>query len=109
MKTPFLEDLKGLQAGDNGAAIRDAVAFSVRLLEKEPPERKRVLLLVCENRDHGSHVTKTDDVVAAIGNSNTTVYALAFSPSLSQVLDTSGALTGTKPTRTRLPTSSALF
>jgi VWFA-related protein len=87
-ENPFLEDLKGLQAGDNGAAIRDAVAFSIGLLEKEPPERKRVLLLVCENRDHGSRGTKTDDVVAAIGNSNTTVYALAFSPSLSQVLDT---------------------
>jgi VWFA-related protein len=87
-ESPILKDLKGLQAGDNGAAIRDAVAFSVSLLEKEPPERKRVLLLVSENRDHGSHVTKTDDVVAAIGNSNTTVYALAFSPSLSQVLDT---------------------
>jgi len=87
-ETSINEDLKGLQPGDNGAAIRDAVAFSVSLLEKEPPERKRVLLLISENRDHGSHVTKTDDVVAAIGDSNTTVYALAFSPSLSQVLDT---------------------
>jgi len=87
-ENPILKDLKGLQPGDNGAAIRDAVAFSVSLLEKEPPERKRVLLLVCENRDHGSHVSKTDDVVATIGNSNTAVYALAFSPSLSQVLDT---------------------
>ncbi len=87
-ETSINEDLKRLQAGDNGAAIRDAVAFSVSLLEKEPPERRRILLLVSENRDHGSHVTKTDDVVAAIGNSNTTVYALAFSPSLSQVLDT---------------------
>lgn len=87
-ETSIDEDLKGLQAGDNGAAIRDAVAFSISLLEKEPPERKRVLLLVSENRDHGSHVTRTDDVVAAIGDSNTIVYALAFSPSLSQVLDT---------------------
>jgi VWFA-related protein len=82
------EDLKKLQPGDNGAAIRDAITFSVSLLEKEPPERQRVLLLVSENRDHGSHISKTDDVVAAIGNSSTVVYALAFSPSLSQVLDT---------------------
>jgi len=82
------EDLKTLQAGDNGAAIRDAVKFSVDLLEKEPAPRQRVLLLVSENRDQGSHFAKTDDVVAAIGNSNTVVYALAFSPSLSQVLDT---------------------
>ena len=87
-ETPIYDDLKKLQPGDNGAAIRDAVDFSVRLLEKEPAERHRVLLLVSENRDHGSHVTKTDDVAAAIGNSNTVVYALAFSPSLSQVLDT---------------------
>jgi VWFA-related protein len=81
-------DLKNLDAGDNGAAIRDAVDFSVRMLEKEPVGRQRVLLLISENRDHGSHITKTDDVVAAIGNSKTSVYALAFSPSLSQVLDT---------------------
>jgi VWFA-related protein len=81
-------DLKNLEAGDNGAAIRDAVDFSVRLLEKEPADRQRVLLLVSENRDHGSHVSKTDEVVSAIGNSNTVVYTLAFSPSLSQVLDT---------------------
>jgi VWFA-related protein len=87
-ETSIYDDLKNLQPGDNGAAIRDAVEFSIRLLEKEPPERQRVLLLISENRDHGSHVTKTDDVVAAIGDSNTVVYALAFSPSLSQVLDT---------------------
>jgi VWFA-related protein len=87
-ETSIYEDLKNLQPGDNGAAIRDAVDFSVRLLEKEPADRQRVLLLVSENRDHGSHVTRTDDVVAAIGNSNIVVYALAFSPSLSQVLDT---------------------
>jgi VWFA-related protein len=87
-ETSIYEDLKKLQPGDNGAAIRDAIDFSVKLLEKEPADRQRVLLLVSENRDHGSHITKTDDVVAAIGNSSTVVYALAFSPSLSQVLDT---------------------
>jgi VWFA-related protein len=86
--TAIYEDLKKLQPGDNGAAIRDAVDFSVRLLEKEPAERQRVLLLVSEKRDHGSHVTKVNDVVTAISNSNTVVYALAFSPSLSQVIDT---------------------
>jgi VWFA-related protein len=91
-ETLINQDLKKLQAGDNGAAIRDAIDFSVSLLEREPPQRQRILLLVSENRDHGSHVTKTDEVVAAIGNSNTVVYALAFSPSLSQVLDTERGL-----------------
>jgi VWFA-related protein len=91
-ETSIHEDLKQLQPGDNGAAIRDAIDFSVKLLEKEPAGRQRVLLLVSENRDHGSHIAKTDDVVAAIGNSSTVVYALAFSPSLSQVLDTERGL-----------------
>jgi VWFA-related protein len=87
-ETSIYEDLRNLQPGDNGAAIRDAVDFSVRLLEKEPANCQRALLLVSENRDHGSHLTNTDAIIAAIGDSNTVVYALAFSPSLSQVLDT---------------------
>ena len=80
--------LRGLQAGDGGAAILDAVDYSVKLLEKAPKERQRVLLLISETRDHGSHEAKVDDVVAEIGQSNTAVYALAFSPSRSNVLDT---------------------
>ncbi len=82
------ETLKALQPGDGGAAILDAVDYSVKLLEKAPRDRQRVLLLISETRDHGSHEAKVDDVVAEIGQSNTAVYALAFSPSRSNVLDT---------------------
>jgi hypothetical protein len=39
-------------------------------------------------RDHGSQKAKIDDVVAEIGQSDTAVHALAFSPSRSNVLDT---------------------
>ena len=46
-----------------------------------------MLLLISETRDHGSHI-KTDAVVSAIGQANTLMYALAFSPSLSNILDT---------------------
>src|SRR5580693_4179896 len=82
------ETLNALQPGDGGAAILDAVDYSVKLLEKAPRERQRVLLLISETRDHGSHQAKVEDVVAEIGQSNTAVYALAFSPSRSNVLDT---------------------
>jgi len=81
-------DLKALEAGDNGAAILDAVAYSVRLLNQRPEGRQRLLLLISETRDHGSHFAKLDDVVKLIGVANVAVYALPFSPSLSQVLDT---------------------
>jgi len=81
------DDLTNLQPGDGGATILDAVRYSVNLLKQEPEDRLRVLLLISETRDHGSHV-KLDDAVAAIGQSNAVMYALAFSPALSNILDT---------------------
>ena len=82
------QELRNLQPGDNGAAILDAVNYSVKLLDGVPKNRKRVLLLISETRDHGSRSAAIDDVIKAIGNSNTVVYTLAFSPSKSNVLDT---------------------
>src|ERR1039458_1221400 len=79
------DDLRNLQQGDDGASILDAVDYSVKLLKQEPEERLRVLLLISETRDHGSHA-KIGDTVAAIGQSNAVMYALAFSPSLSNML-----------------------
>lgn len=80
-------DLSNLQPGDNGAAILDAVNYSVGLLQKESEDRQRVLLLISETRDHGSTV-KLENVVAAVGRCNAMMYALAFSPGLSNILDT---------------------
>jgi VWFA-related protein len=80
-------DLTNLQPGDGGAVIMDAIEASVNLLKQEPEERLRVLLLISEIRDHGSH-RKIEDTVAAIGQSNAVMYALAFSPALSNILDT---------------------
>ncbi len=82
-------DLENLQPGDDGAAILDAIDYSVNLLKHEPEARQRVLLLISETRDHGSVlVSKMNSIVAALGNSNTLVYTLTFSPSLSNILDT---------------------
>ncbi len=82
------QSLKSLRPGDGGAAILDALDYAARMLETVPKPRQRVLLLISETRDHGSQTAKIDDVVAEIGQSNTAVYALAFSPSRSNVLDT---------------------
>ena len=80
-------DLRQLRPGDHGAAILDAVGYSVALLKNEPRERRRVLLLVSETRDHGSHVVSFEDTVQAIADSNTLAYTLAFSPTVSNILD----------------------
>jgi VWFA-related protein len=81
-------DLNDLKPGDGGAAILDAVKFSVDSLNQAPQGRQRVLLLISETRDHGSHLAEIDEVVKLIGDSNTVVYALPFSPGMSNVLDT---------------------
>src|SRR5262249_35694320 len=57
-------------------------------------ERQRVLLLVSETRDHGSYVVSFEATVRAIADSNTLVYTMAFSPSLSNTLDTLRGKTG---------------
>jgi VWFA-related protein len=80
-------DIKQLRPGDGGAAILDAIGYSVALLKQEPKENQQVLLLVSETRDHGSHLVTFEDTVRAITDGNTLVYSLAFSPTASNVLD----------------------
>jgi VWFA-related protein len=79
--------LRNLQAGDHGAAILDAVAYSARLLARRSDGRKLVVLLISETRDHGSRFTKFDDVIRLIGENNISVFAVPFSPYISQQLD----------------------
>jgi VWFA-related protein len=81
------DDLSDLQQGDSGAAILDAIAYSIDVLRNEPEDRQRVLLLISETRDHGSKM-KIEDAVTALGRVNAVMYELAFSPSLSNILDT---------------------
>lgn len=81
------DDLSNIRPGDGKAAILDAVAYSVKMLRDEPDGRLRVLLLISETRDHGS-IIKIDKAVAGIGQANAVMYALVFSPSLSNILDT---------------------
>lgn len=80
---------RNMENGDrSGAAIYDAVRYSVNLLEKQPRDSRRVLLLISETRDHGSHAIKVDDAIRAISESNTVMYSLTFSPTASTAMDT---------------------
>src|SRR6185437_1416314 len=79
--------LRNLQAGDHGAAILDAVAYSARLLARREAGRRLVLLLISETRDHGSRFSKLDDVIRLIGENNIAIFAVPFSPYISQQLD----------------------
>ena len=70
--------LDDLDPGDKGAAIFDALHFSVDLLRRQPPNYRRAILLISETLDHGSHA-KLNDTLRALSNTNTAIYALAFS------------------------------
>ncbi len=72
--------LKHLEPGDGGAAILDTVSYAVDLLESEPKEYRRVLLLISEERDHGSKHIKTEELIRKIGQSDVLVLSVSFSP-----------------------------
>ena len=80
-------DLENMPAGNGGAAILDAVGYSVNLLEQQPPDHRRVLLLISESRDHGSRHFDIPELVERIGTSNTLVLSLVFSPSKSEIIN----------------------
>jgi VWFA-related protein len=78
--------LKHLEPGDGGAAILDTVSYAVDLLESEPKEYRRVLLLISEERDHGSKHTKPAQLIQKIGQSDVLVLSVSFSPARAELL-----------------------
>jgi VWFA-related protein len=78
--------LKHLQPGNGGDAILDTVSYAVDLLEDQPKEFRRVLLLVSEERDHGSKHTRPAQLVEKIGRSDVLVLSVSFSPSRAELL-----------------------
>ena len=57
------EALKNLEPGAGGAAILDTVSYAVDLLQTQPKEYRRVLLLISEQRDHGSKHIKPAQLI----------------------------------------------
>lgn len=78
--------LEHLQPGDGGGAILDTISSAVDLLETQPKEYRRVLLLISEERDHGSKHTKPAQLIQKIGHSDVLVLSVSFSPSRAEFL-----------------------
>lgn len=75
--------VRDVPLGDNGAAILDSIGFAVDLLRPQPQEYRRVILLISETLDRGSHST-LDDALRAINDTNTTIYSIGFSTGKSE-------------------------
>ncbi|MFT4114292.1 VWA domain-containing protein [Silvibacterium sp.] len=83
--TRVRRQLVSMGPGDGSAAILDAVGYSLNLLARQPDTRRRVLLLISETRDHGSRHITIPEVVQRVGETNTLVLSLAFSPAASHL------------------------
>jgi len=75
--------IHNLGLGDNGAAILDALGFSVDLLRNQPLQYRRAILLISETLDRGSHL-KLEDALRAISDTNTVIYSIGFSTGKSE-------------------------
>ena len=88
--------INSLEPGNPGAAILDSLAYSVGLLQKQPPPYRRAILLISETVDQGSHV-KIEDALRAVSDTNTVIYSLAFSSSRSAVKHEASKLSDSTP------------
>ncbi len=81
--TPNLADLDDAfthpDSGDDGAAVVDAVDYAINLLRKQPPQFRRIIVLLSQPQDDGSKA-HAEDVVRRLGETNTTIYSVTFSP-----------------------------
>jgi VWFA-related protein len=77
--------LRRLRPGDGGDAILDTVSYAVDLLQTQPKEYRRVLLLISEERDHGSKHTKTEQLIEKIGQSDVLVLSVSFTPARAEL------------------------
>lgn len=67
--------LQKLKPGSTTSAMVDAVIQSARMLRKQPPNRRRVLLLISETRDHGSE-GKVRQALTDLQFDNISVYSV---------------------------------
>ncbi|QHN05019.1 hypothetical protein FTO74_17905 [Granulicella sp. WH15] len=81
--TPNIADLEDGFAkpdpGDRKAAILDAVSSGIDLLRKQPPNRRRIIVLLSQTHDEGS-LAHAEDIIKRLGENNITIECLTFSP-----------------------------
>lgn len=105
IKTAF----ENIKAGSNTSAMIDAVAASARMLNRRPPNRRRVLLLISEAKDFGSE-GKVRDAMTNLQMYNISLYSVNINRLISN-LTQKPAYPRTDPippTARRLPNGAAV-
>jgi VWFA-related protein len=73
--------LRMLRKEGGGASLLDALRQALAMLERRPPARRRIILMIAEKRDRASKATLVD-VMERVERLNAAVYWLTFSPLL---------------------------
>jgi VWFA-related protein len=63
--------------GDKGAAVRDAVRCGINILQNQPAQFRRIILLLSQAEDSGSQ-SRLAGVVRDVARSGTTIYSFTF-------------------------------
>jgi VWFA-related protein len=72
--------------GDSGAAIFDALKFSLNRLDHEQQQSRRAILLISQPYDVGSKTTPKE-ILRIAAETNTEIYSLTFSPEKTTIKD----------------------
>jgi VWFA-related protein len=71
--------LRGLEARGSSAHLNDALARAIAMLENQPKEDRRVIVVFSDGHDLGSE-TRKEEVVQRALNAGITIYGLGFNP-----------------------------
>jgi VWFA-related protein len=71
--------LRSLEARGSSVHLNDALARAILLLESQPKEDRRVIVVFSEGHDIGSQ-TRKEEVVQRAVNAGITIYGLGFNP-----------------------------
>ena len=85
------ESIANLESSGDGVAILDAIEFGIGRLKAVPPRYRRTILLLSETFDKSSE-SSLDQAVRAIGDTNTTIYSLAFSSARAEIAHHAGKI-----------------
>ncbi len=90
------QTLAAQDPGDSGAAVLDAINFSVDQLRPVPTTYRRAILLLSETKDNGSHTT-LNQALRAISDTNTAIYSVAFSSNRAEERGEASKLSSDEP------------
>lgn len=97
--------IEHLREGTSGAQLNDALARAVGMLEDQPANRRRVIVVMAESADHGSE-SKLGQVLREAQLANVTIYTIGLSTTAAEFrakLDTEGPPEITPPGTFGLP------